>query len=147
MFGNVFQSSKSALAFAGAVVVTALMLVGSKESGGVLDKAVTTYKAERTSFASNAATVSAEMSTPVIEDYVPSGLEESATAAPMPATPGTRIIRLDPESMQPIGELPAPPGIVDGSYAAPADPIAVGVAEPAPREAVVTSRMIRIEPK
>lgn len=147
MFGNVFQSSKSALAFAGAVVVTALMLVGSKESGGVLDKAVTTYKTERASFANNAAAVSAQMSTPVIEDYVPSGLEESGAAAPLPTTPGTRIIRLDPESLQPIGELPSPPATVDGSYPAAADPIAVGVADPAPREAVVTSRMIRIEPK
>lgn len=149
MFGNVFQSSKSALAFAGAVVVSALMLVGSKESGGVLDKAVTTYKTERASFASNAASVSAQMSTPVIEDYrAPADDLEAVSMDLQPAASASQAIRLDEETLRPIGEVPSPPIASADESANLGGPIGAPPAEmAAPREAVVTSRMIRIEPK
>jgi hypothetical protein len=148
MFGNVFQSSKSALAFAGAVVVSALMLVGSEEKGGVLDKAVTTYKEERGNFANNAAMMSEQMSGPVIAEYDPSGLEEpSESATPVTSTTSTtQVIRLDEVTLEPIGVVPPPPQIIADVGMAGVEP-GVVVPPPPPREAVVTSRMIRIEPK
>lgn len=40
MYKSVFQNSRSALAFAGMTIIGAVMMVGSPEDGGVLDKAV-----------------------------------------------------------------------------------------------------------
>jgi hypothetical protein len=62
MLNSLFQNSKSALIFAGVVVVTALTLVGPKDGGGMLDKAVSTSKEERGKPANNAAMPGNEMS-------------------------------------------------------------------------------------
>jgi hypothetical protein len=159
MLSSIFQNSKSALIFAASVIVCALMLIGPKESGGVLDKAVNTYKDERANFANNAAMMSEQMSAPVIGDYKSqvSGLEESANGADMPmasASTSTRVIRLDPETGAQLGEVAPPPlstGFEQGADAALGGPQASGAntAEAAPvrGEPVVTSRMIRIEPQ
>lgn len=168
MLASIFQNSKSALAFAASVIVCALILVGPKESGGVLDQAVTTYKDERSEFASNAAMAGDQMSTPpVIGDYAPevSGLEEPAQGiGDAAAATSLRVVRLDPVTMQPIGEpatatatatATAPGGesaesAAPEAFAPPASAIAAvpqAAAPAAPRDAVVTSRMIRIKPQ
>lgn len=154
MLASIFKDSKSALAFAASIIVCALMLVGPKENGGVLDRAVSTYKDERANIASNAAMMSEQMSTPVVGDYKPqaSGLEEPGNgfgAAETGAAAPSKVIRLDPVTNLPIGEVPPPPPLgaeTSATYAAPAMQAAPEAALP-PREAVVTSRMIRIEPK
>jgi hypothetical protein len=166
MLASIFQNSKSALAFAASVIVCALMLVGPKESGGVLGKTVETYKDERANIANNAANMSAQMSTPVIADYNPqaSGLEaplNGGDSETEPALPFNQVIRLDPLTGRPMGQVSplsaasAPSAASDAGeasvFAAPvaAQPFAAEVAPPAPArgEAVVTSRMIRIEPQ
>lgn len=160
MLASIFQNSKSALAFAACVIVCALMLIGPKESGGVLNKAVDTYKDERATIVNNAAMMSQQMSEPIIGDYSPqsSGLEEPINGADVAIMPSpsanTQVIRLDPVTGAPMGQVIAPPPsagldetanlggpILTGSDAAAPDP-AVRRGEP-----VVTSRMIRIEPQ
>lgn len=171
MLASIFQNSKSALAFAASVIVCALMLVGPKENGGVLDQAVETYKGERANIARDAANMSAQMSTPVIADYNPqaSGLEAPLDGGDSSAefdASASRVIRLDPITRQPIGVMSPPTTGNDdsgganagaftnsdiSSFAAPAvaQPLVPQAAPAAPArgEAVVTSRMIRIEPQ
>lgn len=160
MLASIFQNSKSALAFAASVIVCAMLLIGPKENGGVLDKAVNTYKDERANIANNAAIMSQQMSEPVIGDYQPqaSGLEEPAYGADvaiLPSAPtNTRVIRLDPETGAIMGEVIAPPPAAAlGDTAGVGGPVpaagSAAQAEPTFRrgEPVVTSRMIRIEPQ
>jgi hypothetical protein len=172
MLASIFQNSKSALAFAASVIVCALMLVGPKESGGVLDKAVETYKDERANIARDAANMGAQMSMPQIADYNPqaSGLEEpldGGDSAPDYDAPGSRVVRISPATGQSTGLMPSSPVGNDadaGSFAganpdSAADVSALAaspVAPPPPQAApaapvrgkpVVTSRMIRIEPQ
>ncbi len=118
MIDSLFQNSKSALIFAGAVIFSALMLVGSEDSGGVLDKAVSKAKSERTSTASAPALApSPQMSEPTRTIAGPAsqpsdlghigGMEYGPGGAPQE---GQRAIRLDPTTLQPIdqgAELPA----------------------------------------
>lgn len=115
MLASIFKDSKSALAFAASVIVCAIMLIGPKESGGVLDKAVTTYKDEGSSNApGNGANMNAPTETPLIGDYQPevSGLEEAVAGAPVdPAAPTapSKVLRIDPVTGRPIGEMAPPP--------------------------------------
>jgi hypothetical protein len=171
MLASIFQNSKSALAFAASVIVCALMLVGPKESGGVLDKAVETYKDERANIARDAANMGAQMSMPQIADYNPqaSGLEEpldGGDSAPDYDAPGSRVVRISPATGQSTGLMPSPLAGDDadadaGSFAGTnpdpaadvsalaAPPVAPQAAPAAPvrGKPVVTSRMIRIEPQ
>ncbi|MFL0669921.1 MAG: hypothetical protein ACJLS3_00400 [Erythrobacter sp.] len=123
MLASIFQNSKSALAFAASVIVCALMLVGPKESGGVLGKTVESYKDERANIANNAANMSAQMSTPVIADYNPeaSGLEAPLNGGDSESEfdpSASRVIRIDPVTGQSIGVVPPPPtGNDDGDGA------------------------------
>ena len=152
MLSSVFQDSKSALAFAGSVIVCALLLVGPDDKGGVLDQAVETYVDERASIASNAAATSQQMSQPIIGDYKPSassGLELSGDAMPSAPKP-QRVMRVDDVTFEPIGELPPPPpGDAPETYAPPvaAAPLSPQTMPAGPREAVVTARTIRIQPQ
>lgn len=173
MLASIFQNSKSALAFAASVIVCALMLVGPKESGGVLDKAVETYKDERANIARDAANMGAQMSMPQIADYNPqaSGLEEpleGGDSAPDYDAPGSRVVRISPATGQSTGLMPSSPVGNDadaGSFAGAnpdsaadvsalaASPVAqtpppqAAPAAPVRGKPVVTSRMIRIEPQ
>lgn len=173
MLASIFQNSKSALAFAASVIVCALMLVGPKESGGVLDKAVETYKDERANIASDAANMSAQMSMPQIADYNPaaSGMEEpleGGDSAPDYSAPDSRVVRIGPATGQATGFMPSSPvgndadaGNTVGANPNPAADISALAAPPvaAPPasqavpaapvrgQAVVTSRMIRIQPQ
>lgn len=179
MLNSVFQNSKSALVFAGAVVVSALMLVGPKEGGGVLDKAVTTYKDERAQVVRDAANTAYQMSSTsggsldgsaygnsVIDETEALLAQQRGNAAvPADPVPGrvveTRRMMLSDLSQEPAlpegmvsGEIPSmrnaivpPPD--DGMAQDSTGPDGTGLdGQPAPpREAVVTSRIIRIEPK
>ncbi|MFN3990741.1 MAG: hypothetical protein ACK4IS_10835 [Erythrobacter sp.] len=156
MLASIFKDSKSALAFAASIIVCALLLIGPKDNGGLLDRTVSSYKEERAHIVQNAAMTSAQMSTPSVGDYKPqaSGLEEpdNGFEAAASAAAEPKVIRLDPVTNLPIGEVPPPPPLGAESaessaiYATPMTQVA---SEPAvtPREAVITSRMIRIEPK
>jgi hypothetical protein len=167
MLASIFQNSKSALAFAASVIVCALMLVGPKESGGVLDKAVETYKDERANIARDTGNMNAQMSMPQIADYKPaaSGLEEpleGGDSEPDYSAPGSRVERIGPVTGQSTGIMPPPPAGNDAdaaavtnpnpsAFAAPpvAQPLAPQAvpAAPARSQAVGTSRMIRIQPQ
>jgi hypothetical protein len=171
MLDSVFQNSKSTLAFAGVVIVSAMMLVGSEDSGGVLEKAVVTYKAERANIANNAAAASNELS--FVEapsgssrqwNSAAPGESDADMAAAMPFNPSAptvvttsnrAMIDLSREPALPAGMSPegAPSmraALIPGSYdsgAAPSEELPAQPQAQVPREAVVTSRMIRIEPK
>lgn len=168
MLSSIFQNSKSALAFAGSVSVCALMMVGTEDDAGMLDKTVNTIKEERANIAGQAAAMSMEWSAPETALEPPSGLEQSemsddfapvfdqvTTSNPVPGyTVESRTLTLSDLTEEPVfsagmSSEGAPSlrnarnaqsnvgGDGDGGMAA---------VQP-PREAVVTSRMIRIEPK
>lgn len=162
MLNSVFQNSKSALVFAGVVVVSTLMLVGTKDGGGVLDKAVTNYKGERADMIENAARVADEMSSPVIGPYNPNGASNGAAqggpASPefkeaAPVMPGrvveTRSMVLSDLSQDSGSDfdsrLDAGSGAGFESDRSNPQPRAATLA-PQEREAVVTSRVVRIAP-
>lgn len=136
----------------------------------MLDKAVTTYKGERANIANNAAIMGNEMSSE-LGSYSNSsndslrelGVAEAMMGAPEPSnpTPGrvveTRTMMLSdlsqepalPPGMSPDGApsmrnaIIPPPGATDSD---PGGPFSASSAAPQ-REAVVTSRVVRIEPK
>lgn len=168
MLSSIFQNSKSALAFAGSVIVCALMMVGTEDDAGVLDKTVNTIREERANIAGQAAAMSMEWNAPETALQSPSGLERSemiddfapvfdqvTTSNPAPGyTVESRTLTLSDLSQEPA----LPPGMSpDGAPSlrnarnAQSDVGSdsdggIAAAQP-PREAVVTSRMIRIEPK
>lgn len=158
MLNSVFQNSKSALVFAGVVVVSTLMLVGTKDGGGVLDKAVTNYKGERADMIENAARVADEMSSPVIGPYNPNGAAQGGLPTTefkeaAPVMPGrvveTRSMVLSDLSQDSDSDfdsrLDADSGAGSGADSTNPQPRAAAPA-PQEREAVVTSRVVRIAP-
>jgi hypothetical protein len=145
---NIFQSSKSALIFAGSVILTTLVLVGPKEGSGVLGSATQGYLGERERIIEGAAAMSNELST-------------------LPPQPAPRPSAWDANPMVdhnlgPIaaGEYGSGPSFGGSQqYANPeaspilSEPINSGggnelaLPQETPRnEAVVTSRFIKIEP-
>lgn len=158
MLNSVFQNSKSALVFAGVVVVSTLMLVGTKDGGGVLDKAVTNYKDERANIIENAARVGDEMSSPVIGPYNPNEAKQGGPASAElpqagPVMPGrvveTRSMVLSDLSQDGDDAFNGHPGAGNGAVSGPANndvPGAQASPDSERREAVVTSRVVRIAP-
>jgi hypothetical protein len=168
MLSAIFQNSKSALAFAGSVIVCALMMVGTEDDAGVLDKTVNTIRQERANIAGQAAAMSMEWNAPETALETPSGLEQTemiddfvpvfdqmTTSHPAPGyTVGSRTLTLSDLSQEPA--LPpgmSPEGAPSLRNARNAQPDVgsdsdggMATAQP-PHQAVVTSRMIRIEPK
>ena len=157
MLSSVFQDSKSALAFAASVIVCALLLVGPKDKGGVLDQAVETYADQRGNIAANAAMTSEQMSQPMIGDYRPgaAGLDDGVAPGQAGAAANAvslQVTRLDPVTLEPIGEVPPPPPADAPESYAPQPLVAAPsgvqtIAQQPAREAVVTARTIRIEPQ
>ncbi|ODS94827.1 MAG: hypothetical protein ABS49_11430 [Erythrobacter sp. SCN 62-14] len=156
---NVFQSSKSALIFAGSVIVTTLVLVGPGEGNGVLDTVSKGYLGERERIAEGAAAASSELSAVQVQPAPQPPKPSAWDANPMV----DHNLGANPFANHGPGNSYGTSGGYGGSpqYAnpatAPLSPQAISSggggndladASEAPRgEAVVTSRYIKIEPK
>lgn len=64
MYKTLFQNSKAALLFAGMTILGAVMMVGSPEDEGVLDKAVDRFGKERETFVEDAQEFAESQSVP-----------------------------------------------------------------------------------
>lgn len=161
---NVFQSSKSALIFAGSVILATLVLVGPDEGGGVLGSVAETHGNQRERIAYDAAAASQELSMlseqeppkPSAWDANPM-IDHNLMAMPEDAR-GFPVIGSSNGSDTNFGRQhtfsnPATaPFSSDAIVVGPGESMGGGdlpaISAQAPRgEAVVTSRMIRIEPQ
>lgn len=165
---NVFQSSKSALIFAGAVILTTLVLVGPDEGGGVLGSVAETHSNERGRIAYDAAAASQELSmlseqappkpsaweaNPMI-DYNLMATPESAAGMPVIGSgggsgngSGNFYGAQQPSSNPATAPLSSEAILVGPGGGVGGGEMPVNSAQAPRGEAVVTSRMIKIEPQ
>lgn len=161
---NVFQSSKSALIFAGSVILTSLVLIGPKEGGGVLGSVAESYNDERGRIADSAAAASQELSMysepappkPSAWDANPM-IDHNLMAMPEDAR-GLPVIGPGNGSGTNYGGQQTFSNPATAPFSSEAVPVGPGAglgggdpsaaADQSPRgEAVVTSRFIKIEPQ
>ena len=159
MYKTLFQNSKAALLFAVMTVISAVVMIGSPEDKGMLDKAVERFGEQRESFAEGAQTFAESQSVadepidpeagwgsskaPVFGNYNSEENKESGfyDAPPPPSGNGNNSNTPKP---QPTARIPGPQPVVADSEGIPLS--SVGTAPAQPGQAVITSRQTTIEP-
>lgn len=151
MYKSLFQNSKTALLFAGVIVVSAVVMVGTPEDEGVLDKAVDRFGHEREAIVEEAQEFAESQSVPdeVMDpdagwgssarsetvDHLPEDSEPEDFYTPLPAPDAAPKART-------FKEIPGPQPVVGDN---------VGIPVPGPDDpqgtAVITSRQMTLTPQ
>ena len=152
MYKTLFQNSKAALLFAGMTILGAVMMVGSPEDEGVLDKAVDRFGKERETFVEGAQEFAETQSVPDkvmdpdagwgrspqpdIGNYAPEDSEPDDFYAPVPV-PG----RAPPKATT-FREIPGPQPVMGDNVGTP-----VPGPDDQPGTPVITSRQMTLTPQ
>jgi hypothetical protein len=155
MYKTLFQNSKAAMLFAVVTVVGAVVMVGSPEDKGVLNKAVDEFGEQRESFVEGAQTFAESQSvadepidpeagwgsskSSVFGEYSPAETELPGFYDP-PPQPGNSST----PKPQPTARIPGPQPVIADSEGIPLS--SVGAAPAPSGQAVITARQTTIEP-
>jgi hypothetical protein len=155
MYKTLFQNSKAAMLFAAATVVGAVVMIGSPEDKGVLNKAVDEFGEQRETFVEGAQAFAESQSVadepidpeagwgssnePVFGEYSAAETDLPGFYDP-PPQPGSS----SKAQSQPTARIPGPQPVIADSEGIPLS--SVGGASAPSGQAVITSRQTTIEP-
>jgi hypothetical protein len=157
MYKTLFQNSKAAMFFAAATVIGAVVMIGSPEDKGVLNKAVDEFSEQRETFVEGAQAFAESQSVadepidpeagwgsssaPVFGEYSPAETELPGFYDPPPQPAGSSSSKAQ---SQPTARIPGPQPVIADSEGIPLS--SVGGASAPSGQAVITSRKTTIEP-